>query len=174
MRAGLVDAPSRYRWSSAAAHVRGRNDVLVRVAPLLELAPPWRGFLARVIREEDVKLNAIARAHGPTARRRGIPRDARARPRPNSQEAEARTQATAPTNSPMPEPPTQAGAAELDMVSPEPWVELNRFAVDACGGGVLGSECRGHTVRAAGGIMIPTTSPKLTLNSGQDNTYAGQ
>jgi putative transposase len=40
VRAALVVAPSRYRWSSAAAHVRGRNDVLVRVAPLLELAPP--------------------------------------------------------------------------------------------------------------------------------------
>jgi putative transposase len=56
VRAGLVDAPSRYRWSSAAAHVRGQNDALVRVAPLLKLAPLWRGFLARVIREDDIKL----------------------------------------------------------------------------------------------------------------------
>jgi len=38
VRAGLVDAPSRYRWSSAAAHLRGRDDALVRVAPLLEVA----------------------------------------------------------------------------------------------------------------------------------------
>jgi hypothetical protein len=28
----------------------------VKVAPLLELAPNWRAFLARVIREEDIKL----------------------------------------------------------------------------------------------------------------------
>ena len=39
--------------------------MLVRVAPLLELAPNWRAFLARVIREEDVKL---LRAHENTGR----------------------------------------------------------------------------------------------------------
>jgi putative transposase len=39
VRAGLADTPSRYRWSSAAAYVRGRDDDVVEVAPLLELAP---------------------------------------------------------------------------------------------------------------------------------------
>jgi putative transposase len=39
VRAGLANTPSRYRWSSAAAYVRGRDDDLVQVAPLLELAP---------------------------------------------------------------------------------------------------------------------------------------
>ena len=33
VRAGLIESPSRYRWSSAAAHVRGRDDALVRVRP---------------------------------------------------------------------------------------------------------------------------------------------
>jgi putative transposase len=56
VRAGLIKAPSRYPWSSAAAHVRGKDNALVRVAPLLEMARNWRAFLARVIREEDVKL----------------------------------------------------------------------------------------------------------------------
>ncbi len=56
VRAGLVKAPTRYRWSSAAAHARGRDDGLVTVDPLLELVPNWRGFLSRVIREEDIKL----------------------------------------------------------------------------------------------------------------------
>jgi len=65
VRAGLVRAPSRYRWSSAAAHVRGRDDTLVRVAPLHALAPNRRAFLARVIREKDVKL---LRAHEHTGR----------------------------------------------------------------------------------------------------------
>ena len=51
--------------SGAAAHVRGGDDALARVAPLLKLAPPWRGFLARVIREEDIKL---LRAHERTGR----------------------------------------------------------------------------------------------------------
>ena len=52
VRAGLIKTPSRYRWSSAAAHVRGLDDTVVRVGPLLELAPNWRAFLARVLREE--------------------------------------------------------------------------------------------------------------------------
>ena len=39
VRAGLVQAPSRSRWSSGAAHLRGRDDVLVQVAPLLERPP---------------------------------------------------------------------------------------------------------------------------------------
>jgi putative transposase len=64
VRAGVVNAPSSYRWSSAAAHVRGRDDALARVAPLLKLAPPWRGFLARVIREEDIKLMRVHESTG--------------------------------------------------------------------------------------------------------------
>ena len=64
VRAGLINAPTRYRWSSAAAHVRGRDDALVRVAPLAKLVPNWRGFLARVVREEDIKL-LRARAYRP-------------------------------------------------------------------------------------------------------------
>ncbi len=55
VRARLVYRPSRYRWSGAAAHVRGRDNALIRVAPLLKLVPNWRGFLARVIRGENIK-----------------------------------------------------------------------------------------------------------------------
>jgi putative transposase len=65
VRVGLVDTPSRYRWSSAAAPVHGRDDAPVRVSPLIKLAPRWRGFLARVIREEDIKF---LRAHEHTGR----------------------------------------------------------------------------------------------------------
>jgi putative transposase len=50
VRAALVNTPRQYRWSSAAAHVRGEDDALVRVRPLLQLAPDWRRFLTRVIR----------------------------------------------------------------------------------------------------------------------------
>jgi putative transposase len=63
--AGLIHAPSRYRWSSAAAHGRGRHDALVRVAPLAKIVPNWRGFLARAIREEDIKT---LRGHKRTGR----------------------------------------------------------------------------------------------------------
>ncbi len=50
VRAGLVQAPSRYRWSSAAAHLRGRDDVLAQGAPLLQMAPNWRRLLTSTIK----------------------------------------------------------------------------------------------------------------------------
>ncbi len=65
MRAGLVQAPSRYRWSSAAAHLRGRDEVLVQVAPLLPMAPNWRRLLTSAIREGELKA---LRAHERTGR----------------------------------------------------------------------------------------------------------
>ena len=37
----------------------------MRVAPLIKLAPNWRGFLARVVRNEDIK---VLRAHERTGR----------------------------------------------------------------------------------------------------------
>jgi len=37
VRARLVTDPIAYPWSSARAHIEKRNDVLVRVSPLLEL-----------------------------------------------------------------------------------------------------------------------------------------
>ena len=65
VRAGLVNTPRQYRWSSATAHLRGKDDALVRVRPLLRLEPDWRRFLTRVIREDDLK---ILRAHEHTGR----------------------------------------------------------------------------------------------------------
>jgi len=52
----LVNARSRYRWTSAAAHLRDRAAALVRAVPLLEVAPNWRRLLINVIREEDLKV----------------------------------------------------------------------------------------------------------------------
>lgn len=65
VRAGLVNTPRQYRWSSATAHLRGKDDNLVRVDPLLQLEPDWRRYLTKVIREEDLK---ILRAHEHTGR----------------------------------------------------------------------------------------------------------
>src|SRR5271165_2027832 len=53
--AGLVRAPSRYRWSSAAAHLRGRDDALVQVAPLLQMAPNWRRLLTSAFKRRGVE-----------------------------------------------------------------------------------------------------------------------
>ncbi len=55
VRAGIVNTPRQYRWSRAAAHLRGKEDALVRVSPSLQFQPGWRRFLTRVIREEDPK-----------------------------------------------------------------------------------------------------------------------
>ena len=44
-RAGLVARPEDWPWSSARAHLTGRDDELVTVAPLLERVEDWRDHL---------------------------------------------------------------------------------------------------------------------------------
>lgn len=65
MRAGLVQAPEWYPWSSAAAHFRGTNDSFVNVLPLLAIRSDWPAFLL-----EGLAENAIAdlRQHEKTGR----------------------------------------------------------------------------------------------------------
>ena len=46
VRAGLVDRPEDYHWSSAAAHLAGQDDRLVKVAPLLAMMVDWPRFLS--------------------------------------------------------------------------------------------------------------------------------
>ena len=41
VRAGLVEKPEEYQWSSAAAHMSGRDDALVKVLPLLDMVGNW-------------------------------------------------------------------------------------------------------------------------------------
>jgi len=55
VRAGLVTAPSKYRFSSARAHFKGKDDCLVKVAPLLALASNWRRLLTSAASEEQLK-----------------------------------------------------------------------------------------------------------------------
>ena len=45
VRAGLVERPQDYPWSSARAHLAGRDDDLVKVAPLLDRIGDWASFL---------------------------------------------------------------------------------------------------------------------------------
>ncbi len=54
VRAGLVKRAEQWRWSSAKAHLSGRDDTLVRVRPLLDRAPDWRGHLAVGIGEGEL------------------------------------------------------------------------------------------------------------------------
>jgi putative transposase len=54
--AGLVQRPEEYCWSSAAAHMAGRDDALVRVAPLGQLVGDWRAFLSEAVSEDGIML----------------------------------------------------------------------------------------------------------------------
>ncbi|MDQ7011315.1 MAG: transposase [Mariprofundaceae bacterium] len=46
VRAGLVKSAEDYRWSSARAHLAGRDDRLVKVKPMLDRVPDWSELLA--------------------------------------------------------------------------------------------------------------------------------
>ncbi len=65
VRAGLCERPEDWAWSSAAAHLAGRDDGLATVAPLLEFAGDWKAFLEGGL--EAPELEAI-RAHERTGR----------------------------------------------------------------------------------------------------------
>jgi putative transposase len=45
VRAKLAARARDWRWSSAGAHLKGQDDGLVRVSPLLERMKDWKGFL---------------------------------------------------------------------------------------------------------------------------------
>ncbi|MCK4659227.1 MAG: transposase [Phycisphaerae bacterium] len=55
VKAGLVERPRQYRWSSARAHLTGRDDVLIKVKPLLKLVDNWRRFLSQPLDEETTE-----------------------------------------------------------------------------------------------------------------------
>jgi len=43
--AGVVEKPWEYPWSNASAHLAGRDDLLVKVSPLLQVVGEWKEFL---------------------------------------------------------------------------------------------------------------------------------
>lgn len=65
VRAGLRESPGDWPWSSAKAHLAGRNDGVVRVKPLLEMVPDWRGFLEAGL---AVDMAETLRRHARTGR----------------------------------------------------------------------------------------------------------
>lgn len=54
VRAKLVRSPRAWRWSSAKAHLTGKDDDLVSVAPLLDRAGDWKVFLSAELADEDI------------------------------------------------------------------------------------------------------------------------
>ena len=56
VKAGLVSTPEEYQWSSAKAHMDGKDDALVTVKPLLELAGNWWQFLCGDVSNDEYDL----------------------------------------------------------------------------------------------------------------------
>ena len=65
IRAGLVQKPEEYEWSSARAHLKAKDDKLVIVKPLLEIAEDWKAFLENKPSEDEINL---LRKHETTGR----------------------------------------------------------------------------------------------------------
>ncbi|HVA14700.1 MAG TPA: transposase [Stellaceae bacterium] len=71
VRAKLARRARDWRWSSARAHLGGRDDLLVKTHPLLALAPDWAEFLRGGLSPED---HAAIRSGERTGRPLGAPR----------------------------------------------------------------------------------------------------
>ncbi len=56
VRARLVEQPWQYAWSSATAHVRKRDDVLVKVKPMLGRVADWREYLRTESGSTDAEI----------------------------------------------------------------------------------------------------------------------
>ena len=70
LRAKLVSTPAAYAWSSARAHMTGRDDVLVKVQPLLDRFGDWAALLSSGVSEQDTER---LRSHERTGRPLGSP-----------------------------------------------------------------------------------------------------
>ena len=51
VRAGLAQSPADWPWPGVAAHLWGRDDALVRVAPVLEIVPDFALLLEMSLAE---------------------------------------------------------------------------------------------------------------------------
>ena len=56
VRARLCRVPRRWPWSSAAAHLAGQDDELVRVGALPERVGSWREFFSEGVCAQEAKL----------------------------------------------------------------------------------------------------------------------
>ena len=57
VRAGLVKKPEDWQWSSAGPHMKGKDDLLVKTKPLLEImSNPWEAFLSVDAQDPEIKL----------------------------------------------------------------------------------------------------------------------
>jgi putative transposase len=64
VRARLTKTPEAWPWSSARAHLAGRDDGLASAAPLLEREVDWRAFLDQGLAEDEHKALQAAERTG--------------------------------------------------------------------------------------------------------------
>ncbi|MFH1824584.1 MAG: transposase [Candidatus Firestonebacteria bacterium] len=65
LRAKMVSEPWEYAWSSAYAHINGKDDRLARVQVLLEMVGDWKEFLLGGMKKEELEQ---IRCHSRTGR----------------------------------------------------------------------------------------------------------
>lgn len=70
VRAKLCRVPWRWRWSSAAAHLAGQDDGVVRVAPVLARVKDWRQYL---LEPPEAAEEQLWQQHTRTGRPLGTP-----------------------------------------------------------------------------------------------------
>ena len=61
VRAQLVSDPYAWQWSSTQAYAAGKDDLLVRVEPLLEIAGNWQQFLTDADEDDAQKIRGHER-----------------------------------------------------------------------------------------------------------------
>jgi putative transposase len=64
VRARLVDRPEQWPWSSARAHLAGKDDQLVEVSPLLERLGDFAAFLGSAEDQRATRALRIAETTG--------------------------------------------------------------------------------------------------------------
>ena len=57
VRACMVEKPEAWRWSSANAHLTGKDDLLVSTSPMIAMVKaPWKKFLSLETQESEMTL----------------------------------------------------------------------------------------------------------------------
>ncbi|MDQ6951339.1 MAG: hypothetical protein Q9M26_06720, partial [Mariprofundales bacterium] len=57
VHAGMVTLAEEYTWSSARAHLAGRDDKLVKVSPMLDRVASWQAYLESDL--DDATMHAL-------------------------------------------------------------------------------------------------------------------
>jgi putative transposase len=66
VRAGLVQRPEEWKWSSAGPHIKGQDDIVVNTKPLLEMVhSSWKELLSADVNDQEI---SVLKKHDRTGR----------------------------------------------------------------------------------------------------------